>query len=378
MNLPHRKIVFVHGSLGLGGAEVLRLSILQEMVNQGYDVEVVILRQRGALADRVEELGIPLTVFGNRGGLFDLNGIRRLARWLKQKQPDVVQSSQFLTNYHTRLACWMSGVRGHVIEEHGIYTWKKWYHRLIDRYLNARSSGVTACSHQVAKSAAADLGLHVADITVIHNCVAHHHLEDEGLNPEDRLKRRKELTGHPSPRHLVGIVGTLRWEKGHQTLFDAWALLHEEQRLGREDFLIVVGDGPLRGDLETRARTIPNICFLGSVPNTRNVLQALDLFVLPSHNEGFGIAIIEAMAARLPVVASDSGGIPEIIESEELGWLVPVKNHEALADSMAVVFSDAKFAQIVADNGARRVREAFSPAKYVEKLEELWQKLETR
>jgi len=346
------------------------------MIRRGANVEVVVLRKPGELADQVRELGVPVTVLGNRGGLFDFRGVRKLAKWLKANKPDIVQSSQFLTNLHTRLACMLSRSPIHIIEEHGIYTWKKWYHRAIDRRINSRAQGVIACSHQVAKSAAGDLGISVDRITVIHNCVAQHHLEKNEMTEEDRNEFRSELVGDgnglDSDSRLVGIVGTLRWEKGHSFLFEAWKALHEKKLLNGSDYLIVVGDGPLRTKLEEQASSTVNIRFIGSSTETRKILRCLDLFVLPSLNEGFGIAIIEAMAAGIPVISTQSGGIPEILDREGIGILTQPEDVSSLEAAIADIVEGSENGRKIGLNGRKTVHERFTPAIYVQQLEGIY------
>jgi len=346
------------------------------MVRRGANVEVVVLRKPGELADRVRELGVRVTVLGNRGGLLDFSGVRKLAKWLKANKPDIVQSSQFLTNLHTRLACMLSRSPIHIIEEHGIYTWKKWYHRAIDRWINSSAQGVIACSHKVAKSAAGDLGIPVDRITVIHNCVAQHHLESNEMTEEGRNEFRSELAGEgndlDSDSRLVGIVGTLRWEKGHSFLFEAWKALHEKKLLNESDYLIVVGDGPLRPKLEEQASSTVNIRFIGSSTETRKILHCMDLFILPSLNEGFGIAIIEAMAAGIPVISTQSGGIPEILDREGIGILTEPEDTSSLEAAMAGFLTDREKSKITGENGKKTVHERFTPAIYVQQLEGIY------
>ncbi|MEM7783307.1 MAG: glycosyltransferase family 4 protein [Planctomycetota bacterium] len=375
MAVDNLKVIFAHGSLCLGGAEVLRLSILEELVDRQADVEVVVLRKEGELAESVRQLGVPLTVLNNKGGLFDFAGVKKLAQFIRQKKPDIVQSSQFLTNLHTSLASRKAKFKNHIIEEHGIYTWKKWHHKFLDRTFNAKAKGVTACSFEVAKSAATHLAIPIENVTVIHNCVAKNHLAGPALNESERMQFRQQLTKYDRPNRLVGIVGTLRWEKGHQTLLTAWKQLYEKGTIQDDDFLVIVGDGPLRTELETMAASLPNVRFLGSIRETKPVLESLDLFVLPSHNEGFGIAIIEAMAAGIPVVASNSGGIPEIIRDETVGTLVPVANASKLANAVEKLLENPEFALQVGKTAKTVVIEQFSPANYVDQLENLWRRV---
>ena len=369
-------ILFVDDSLELGGVGILRLSVLAELAKQKINIRVVTLKDDGVLSDQVRALGIPVDNLGTTGGLFDVRSSWKLARYIKQHQPQIVQSALFLSNLHTRLACIRCPGPKHIIEEHGIYTWKKWHHQLIDRWINSGADGIIACSKEVARSASKNLGVPLSDIEIIHNCVAEHHLDKSELDLSDRDAYRTELTGFNQPiGKIVGIVGTLRWEKGHEFLVNAWQQLKNEGILNENDFLLIVGDGPLRPQLESQSNQAPSIRFLGSISDTRRLLKSLDLFILPSVNEGFGIAIIEAMAAGIPVIASKSGGIPEIMNSELEGKLVPPANTLELKQAITTLIAEESLMKEMGAAGQRAVFERFTPRIYVEKLNLLYLKL---
>ncbi len=367
---PSRRIIYVHGSLAMGGAEVLRLSVLEEVIcRPELSVRVCVLRDRGVLADQVEKLGIPLDVLGNRGGLFDLFGILRLARYLRKHRPDIAQSSQFLTNMQTRLASWLARVPAVIIEEHGIYRWKRWYHRAIDRWINRGATAVVACSHCVARSAAGHLGRDESSITVIHNCASRSHFRA----PAENDSMRKKLAGEASL--VVGTVGTLRWEKGHRYLLQAWQQLHADGSIPCDAKLLIVGAGPLESQLRQTAAKIPGVVFLGRRDDTEEFLRSIDLFVLPSINEGFGIAIVEAMCAGLPIVSTRSGGIPEVIDTGRTGILVAPEDSRALADAIAKLAGDPQLRNSLARAAKTEAEKRFHPSRYADELAQLYQSL---
>ncbi|MCG8651442.1 MAG: glycosyltransferase family 4 protein [Pirellulales bacterium] len=364
-----RSIVFVHGSLDMGGAEVLRLSVLEELVKHpGLELRVCVLRQAGLLAERVQELGIPLDVLNNRGGLFDLAGVLRLARYLRQHRPQVAQSSQFLTNLQTRLAGWLAGTPAVIIEEHGVYLWKRWYHRLIDRWVNRRAQAVIACSNCVAQSAAGHLGMNPSDIVVLHNCAAQQHFQP---CQSDRDSLRNDFGATPAT-FVVGVIGTLRWEKGHSFLLRAWQQLRISGAIGGEAQLWIVGSGPLERQLREQAASIDGVVFLGRRTDTQRVLNSLDAFVLPSVNEGFGIAIVEAMCAGLPIISTHCGGIPEVIDTGRTGILVQARDATALANAIADLHNDAALRQRLGAAARSEAEQRFAPDVYARRLIDLY------
>ena len=375
MKSTRPKICFVHGKFDLGGAEVLRLSVLKEMVRRQHNVEMIQLEMPGQLTESVKSIGVPIESLGNQGSLFDMAGIRRLKAFLKTREYDVVQSSQFISNLHTGFACRSLGIKNHIIEEHGIYLWKKFRHRLLDRTFNSRAAAVIACSTKVAESAAVNLNLPVSKIDVVHNCVDDKHLlpiDPNWKSSEAGQFERADLVGAANAQHLTGIVGTLRWEKGHRFLLEAWQQLQQQNCLSPQHHLLIIGDGPLRRELESFASKLPNVHFLGSVSDTRPVLRCLDLFVLPSVNEGFGIAIIEAMAAGVPVISTRSGGIPEVV-TDGTGILVSPENSAELAAEIKQAI-DRKAPQTIAA-ARQRVEDHFTPNAYVDRLESIYARL---
>jgi glycosyltransferase involved in cell wall biosynthesis len=369
MSSATRKIIFVHGTLGLGGAEVLRQSVLEELSRDAsLSLRVCVLREEGVLASQIRKLGVPVDFLNNRGGLLDVGGVRRLAGYLRSHDPDVVQSSQFVTNLHTVLAGKMAGVPRIAIEEHGIYTWKRWYHRLLDRWVCSRADYVVACSESVAKSAAKHLAVSPERINVVHNCVASSFLSaDQRLSPE----LRHELAGGKSSL-LACMVGTLRWEKGHRFLIEAWKRLVESKRLPEDTVLLIVGDGPLATTLRQQADGLRSVRFLGSRDDVGAILRSSDLFLLPSVNEGFGIAIIEAMAAGVPVISTSSGGIPEIIDHERNGLLVEPGDVDGLVEAIACMASSETLRQRLSRKAQDDVARRFTPAVYCDALRDLW------
>ncbi len=149
----------------------------------------------------------------------------------------------------------------------------------------------------------------------------------------DRGEARR-LLGLPEEAPVLGTVGRLVPEKGHDLLLDAFSRLDG----ARGAWLAIVGGGPAEGDLRARAGALPaasRILFAGLREDVPRCLPALDLFVLPSRYESQGIAALEALAAGIPVLATRVGGIPAILQEGENGYLVPPSDPAALADRIA-------------------------------------------
>ena len=169
--------------------------------------------------------------------------------------------------------------------------------------------------------------------------------------------------GIPANAPLAVVVGRLEPEKGHPTLIEAWPVVHHHFTSAH---LLVVGEGSERDRLEglAAAHLRAEICcasvhFLGRREDVPQILAAADVVVMPSYREAQGLAIVEALAANRPVIASNVGGIPEMIHSGENGLLVPSHDPSALAAAIALLFRDRALAERLANAGHELVHEKF-------------------
>ncbi len=170
---------------------------------------------------------------------------------------------------------------------------------------------------------------------------------------------------------LIGTVTRLFQKKGVDVLINAVRILKER---GQTLCTVIVGDGPLHSEYEKLARTKgveEQIKFLGYRNDVPLILAALDVFILPSLWEGNSIALLEAMAAAKPIVATRAGGNPEAITDNETGWLVPPNDPVALAEKISAVLGDENRAQI-GMHARTHWRANFSVAAMVEKYQKLY------
>jgi glycosyltransferase involved in cell wall biosynthesis len=179
---------------------------------------------------------------------------------------------------------------------------------------------------------------------------------------------RDELRDRP----LVGVLARLQPEKGVATFLKAGA--HVAKVVPQACF-IVVGDGPLRTELEVLVRRLcieQNVRFLGFRSDPRALIELLDVLVVPSLTEGAPLVVLEAMAAGVPIVASAVGGIPDQIRHEGEGLLVPPGDPEALGDAVLKLLRDPGLARRMGASGCRKSASVFSHATMVARTEEVY------
>lgn len=192
--------------------------------------------------------------------------------------------------------------------------------------------------------------------------------------PADRGFLRREF-GFAADDFLVGIVAHLEDHKGHRYLLDAAGLIRDKAPKMK---FVIVGEGSLRLDLDRQARDLrvdDIVYFLGFRDDVPRVLGSLDLFVLSSHMEGLGTSLMDAMAARLPVVATTAGGIPEVVADHETGLLVPPRDPQALAQAILKLYLDKALASRLAARGFEVVHERFSAEAMARRIIDVYERL---
>jgi glycosyltransferase involved in cell wall biosynthesis len=180
----------------------------------------------------------------------------------------------------------------------------------------------------------------------------------------------------PDGAPIVGVVARLEPEKGHPTLIEAWPRVLERVPNAH---LLIVGEGSRREALEAQVidlglmpRQASSVTFTGRRDDIPSVTAALDVAVLPSYREAQGLSILEAMALSRPVVASNVGGIPEMIENGETGLLVPPHDAEALGNAIARLLTDHPYADTLARAGHDLVYERFCVELMVRAIETIY------
>jgi glycosyltransferase involved in cell wall biosynthesis len=192
--------------------------------------------------------------------------------------------------------------------------------------------------------------------------------------PYNKKQNFKKELGIPENALIIGSAGRLEPVKGPEFLIEAAALIIPEYP---DTFFVFAGDGGLKRDLEKKALEIgieKNIVFLGWRDGISEIISVYDIFVLPSLNEGMGRVLVEAMALGKPIVASNAGGIPDLVTHGKNGFLVPPKDPRELAHYIQILIEDEEKRAKMGEAG-KEMAENFSKEKMVERIAELYKKL---
>ncbi|MBA2079826.1 MAG: glycosyltransferase [Rhodanobacter sp. 68-29] len=332
MNITH-----VVENLNRGGLERVVIDLVMLQHQQGHRCQVVCLFQRGSLAPELDAAGIPVHACDKGRGI-DFGALARVRRLIRDHRTEVLHSHNAVAHYLAVLASVGLDVGKVVNTRHGMGGMQRWNRaEMLYRASLARTDAVAmvceaacdgALEHRLVprdKLRVVPNGLRVQEFTV--------------ASPAARERLRASL-GLPPQTRLVGTVGRLNWAKDQANLIRAFRRVHEQLP---DTALVLIGDGGLRGELEACARdegVAAAVRFLGDRSDVRDLLQGLDVFVLSSVSEGYSMALLEASATALPIVATDVGGNREIVRDGSTGSMVPARDVDALAQAILLLLRE--------------------------------------
>ena len=343
---------------------------LASIISRKQDVEVssAAISRGGDLKEKFDRAGIPTRVFGMKNAL-DAKNYLRLKKFLKREKFDVVHTNILRADIFGKLAAHSAGTPVIISTEHGIHAWEhrgplvrkavKWFYLKTVKY----SSGIICVSDHV-KNALLREGVPENKLHRIYNGV------DTDLfvptTGDERDKLRSFITDQPVD-YTVGLVGNLVEIKGIQYFMESLPQIFRKiPRL----LVVVVGEGPLKDELrnETIEMGISDrVKFLGRLSSiTSKIMSSLDVLVQPSLTESFGLAAAEALSCQVPVVASNVGGLAELIEDGVCGFLVPPRRPKALAEKVIEIIDDPIKRLQLGEQGRKRILAKFNINKTAE------------
>jgi len=349
----------------VGGLERVVQLLAQGLRDRGHEVHVAAVLTEGAshpFVDSLRAAGLSTwpVVVSARGYLGERGTIREVCRQLRPAivhthgyRPDVVDAG-IARSLGIPVVSTLHGFTGG--------GWRNRFYEWVQRMAARRMEAVVAVSRPMARALAQD-GIAPDRVRLIQNAWK---ADAPSL---DRAAARRVL-GVPDDRFLGGWVGRLSHEKGPDVFLDAlWHLRHIPI------FACVVGDGSDRAALKRRAARLglsDLVEWNGTVPGAGRFFAAFDCFVLSSRTEGTPIVLFEAMAAGVPIVAADVGGVPDIIGPQE-ALLVRRDDAEALAGAMRAVHEHPEAARVRACHARERLAREFAVDPWLERYEALYE-----
>ena len=330
-----KRVLVVVDEMEVGGSQRQIVHLLTGLDRSQWQPELVFFRQPSFLVDVLRQAGIPVHQLPKRGRI-DFAFLLAFIRLVRSGRYDLIHAFSLTAEIWSLVACLtlprrpplISSVRSLNLDA------PDWQWR-IKRLVLRCSAATIANAQAAARAAALRANWPLAQFDVIGNGVA----LPAALSATERQQIRQQI-GVPEGRVFGLFVGRLIAIKNLPCLLDALACVAAEQR----PWIALAGDGPLRAALQAQSAQAGldnDVCLLGERSDATRLMQAADFLVLCSHQEALSNALLEAMAAACPVIASQVGGNPELVEHERTGLLFRTNDRAALAASLARLSTDA-------------------------------------
>jgi glycosyltransferase involved in cell wall biosynthesis len=370
------KIAFVIDALSMGGAERLMVPILQHLDQATFDAYVCALQSKDGnpMAQEIRRLGIRVDCLEIRH-LRDLQALPRLRRYLKQTGADLVHTqlefANILGNLSAKLLHLPSVCTIHVMPALEVKTKKKFHQKVEWFVLRRLCDRVISVSEEARQYHLQISGAPARRVTTLYNGI-----DLAQFAAVDRERARRDVRaefGLPPAAKLLTTVAVLRPQKGIQFMIQA---LPAVRAAHPDAYYLVAGSGAHQGALveaSVNAGVQERVIFAGMRSDVPRLLAASDVFVLPTLTEALPTVLAEAMAARVPIIASRVGGVPEMVTDGQNGCLVPPGDVDALVNACTTLLRESETRAALAARGWEIVNERFNIERQVDQLEDLYQ-----
>jgi glycosyltransferase involved in cell wall biosynthesis len=363
------RVLHLMNSLPVGGAEVLVAAVVQGLDGRRFDIQAATIGPAGVIGEELRRRGNLVHALGlSLREDPDLKIISRIRQLLKHLKPDILHTHLYHPSYYGRLAALGLGLKGVVASVHNVYIKTKFHRRLWNFLLSWTTDRIVAVSPQVRHDVLVYDAVPASRLNLLPNGINLAAL-DVALSREE-AKARLEVAGL-----CLGAVGRLEEQKGHAFLLEAFPAI--AAAVG-EITLLLAGDGSLRPALEQQAGALGiagRVKFLGTRRDMPLIYRALDILALPSRWEGLPLALLEAMGAGLPVVATQVGGVKDVIEDGINGRLVPAGDPQALAASIVELSRRPDRRAALGGAAKETIRRRFSQEAMLQRLADLYTEL---
>ncbi len=366
-----KRVLWLIKGLAVGGAERLLAMSLPYLNRSMFDYQVAyFLTHKDELVPEFEQAGIPVFCL-NINKSYNLGAILRLVRLLRQQKIEILHINSPHAGILGRVAAHLAGVKAVVYTEHMPLERQNRLAQLGNLLTYPLNDTTVAVSDAVLHSVLDRQIIKRGTYVTIHNGVDLNAIATAGMC-QTPLRESLGIAAH---HQVVGNVANLYPGKGHQYLLEAARLVLNQCP---DVTFVIVGKEKRKEDLERlqelarRLRIQDRVIFTGFRRDVFQLMATFDVFVLPSLWEGFGIVLLEAMALGKPVVGTDVGGIPEVIDNGLNGFLVEPRNPQQLAEKILELLRNETLRNQMGQNGMQKVRDRFSIQRTVREIEKVY------
>ena len=365
------KILHVITTINRGGAENHLVDLVAGQSSAGAEVCLVYLKGDGYWASKLVSVGCSVFSLGLRR-YGEIKPLLRLGRLLREFRPDIIHAHMPPAELYSRLAVMIFRISGRfIISKHNDERfYPGWGQRFVGRWVLCHAKRVIAISGAVNSYVEANLRPHSGQVVTVHY----------GIDPTPYRLISPEIVsgvradwGVPEGAHVIGTVARFVPQKALHVLLKAYANYRDSAL--QDSRLVLVGRGPLEDDLKHLVASLGiehAVVWAGFREDIQAVMCAFDCFALTSKYEGFGLVLLEAMAAGRPIVATAVSAIPEVVEDGVTGILCPTGDVESVAAALSRLAEPGMQASF-GEAGALRVEKSFSIDNMVGKTMSIYQ-----
>jgi glycosyltransferase involved in cell wall biosynthesis len=365
------KMMHLISSKGFFGAENVVVNLAKAQKNQGFDVWIGAFNDKRdphlEIIEMAKKNNIQTVTF-DCAGRFDLKTIGAIRKFITKNNMELVHAHGYKSNLYALAA----GINTKLKKITTCHNWlaentKMRIYEQIDKLFLKSFDKIVAVSEQI-KTQVLKAGVDIKKVALINNGI-----DLASFKLPLALKRTDFNIGNDEK--IAGTVGRLTKEKGHCYLLAAAA---DALRVVPELKILIVGEGPLKKTLQAQARDLKiedKVIFTGIRDDIPQLLKLMDVFVLPSLIEGMPLALLEAMAAKVPVVTTDVGAVSSIVKDEVSGLLIPPRDSKAMSEAMTRLLLNKNKAVELADKGYEIVKRDFSVQKMASDYKQLYESI---
>lgn len=361
------RVMLVVETLGMGGMEQVVVTLARALDRERFAPEILCLKEAGPLAEVARDHAIPVHGIGYVPGSPDYLAFTKVARVLRERRVSVVHSHNTCAFIFGTLGARLAGVPTIVHTDHARAFPDRFRYVATEHLLSHLVYRVVGVSAPTTEALHRHEWIPRRKLVTVPNGIDRSRYTAQ----VDRTQARRAL-GIAPDAPVIGLGARLTEQKGLEYLLRALPPVIARHAGA---VLLVAGDGPQRPALEALAADLgvaPSVRFLGMRDDIAALLRACDVYALPSVWEGLPMAVLEAMAAGLPVVASDVGGVGTAVQHQVTGLLVPPRDPARLADALLAVLGDRVLRRRLGEEGRRVFQRRFTAEAMARAYEALY------
>ena len=368
------KILHLISSAGFFGAENVVIELAKQLLASNYEPIIGVFNNihnnHTEIADVAKSYNLKVKLF-TCNGQFDLKTIMTIRNFIKKNDILIIHSHGYKSNFYALMANLYNKNLSSITTCH-LWTQASFKNRIYEsldkKWLNRFDRIVTVSDELMDEVLTRRIS--ESKVTTIYNGI-----DLDRFNDVFNINDIRKKLNIPSHFKVIGTIGRLNEQKGHVFIIESAPQI---LKAFPDTIFVIVGDGYLKQTLQEKvvdAKLEKNFIFTGIYKNIPEILAAMDIFILPSLAEGLPMALLEAMAAKKPIIASKVGSIPDVIIPNETGLLIEPRDVSSLEKSIIELLNDKNKAARLAENGYKTIINKFSSKIMAKKYLDIYETL---